>query len=315
MPLSTSSSNPRSANGAIALLLASLLVWLVVVESGARLLVNPASKVQRRVEGERVAALALRRGAAQRQRTLLLVGNSLLLEGVDVPDLVRMTQHRWLIQRFVVENTSYLDWHFGLRRLFEEGSHPDVALLMLSPGNFSASTTRGDYFARYLMRTNDLPAVMQTAQLHPTIGSGLLLARYSVFYALRSEFRKQVSLRMIPGLERLLGKFARYTGAAGAGTAATRSELLRKRADEIAELSRDYSVPIHLVIPPSGSSPLLALDEKAVLDAVARSGMQGILPLPSSDTQPDQFADGFHLNENGRAAFTSKLAQAILALP
>ena len=62
---------------------------------------------------------------------VLIVGNSLLLDGVDISALDEKLRPEHRVTRFVVENTSYLDWYYGLRRLFREGARPKVLVLAL----------------------------------------------------------------------------------------------------------------------------------------------------------------------------------------
>lgn len=60
MPSSTSSSNRRSANKAIAAFFAIAVLLAAATELCTRYIIDPGSAIQRRVEGERAEAVALR---------------------------------------------------------------------------------------------------------------------------------------------------------------------------------------------------------------------------------------------------------------
>jgi len=63
---------------------------------------------------------------------ILLVGNSLLNEGVDFPQFTADMPTKWRIKRLVIESTTYIEWYYGLGRIFRDGARPDLVCLMLS---------------------------------------------------------------------------------------------------------------------------------------------------------------------------------------
>jgi len=67
-----------------------------------------------------------------------MLGNSLLLEGVEFPGLSRDLRPEIEARRFVVDNTSYLDWYYGIRSLLRRGARPGCR----RTGAQSASTGR-----------------------------------------------------------------------------------------------------------------------------------------------------------------------------
>jgi hypothetical protein len=310
MPSSTSSSSNYSANKHIALLLTLLVLFVAALEIGTRRVAGPSSRIERRVLGEFHASEALRPGPPGGPKTALVVGNSLLLFGLDMDALQSQVGANWRTQRFVIESTAFTDWYFGLRRLFAEGTRPDAVLLVLAPLDFAHNGTRGDYTARYLMRPADLPQLISAAHVHPTVGSGYLLARYSYFYALRAELRKQVSLAIFPGLRQMLAMLVPKRGESepGAGASTKLEAMLGERAAALAELSRTSGVPITVVLPPSGADPKIAPEEQRVLNALGKAGVPASLPWSSAQTVEALYSDGFHLNDEGRRQFTSRFA-------
>src|SRR5579862_83301 len=198
MPLYTSNSRPsdlseqswkrgsylRPIGGTLAL----FAVLLAGLEGATRLGFTRISRIESRIRGEYVRAVAVRPGTPARP-TILLLGNSLLLEGVDYESLQRTLASRATAVRFVIEQTSYLDWYYGIRRLLAEGARPDRIVLCLNVSQLLSNSIRGEYSAFYLIRTQDIAKAGRAAGFDLTKLSGLFLARYSLFYAGRNSVR------------------------------------------------------------------------------------------------------------------------------
>src|SRR5438067_13846645 len=94
----------------IAALLALCAVFCVAVEVVTAHYFGRVSKVERRRESEFRAAWSLRSAKDQHETSVLVAGNSLLLEGMDFPELQQSLGPAAHLQRTVFENTFYLDW-------------------------------------------------------------------------------------------------------------------------------------------------------------------------------------------------------------
>src|SRR5437667_5102049 len=156
MRSSTSGSDamPKASlrHGAWALVAGCLTVGLAA-EAAARIGLDRVSKVQRRVADE--YRLAREIGCDRRAERIhvLVVGNSLLDEGVQF-DRVRIGVGAGCdVRRLVVEQTFYFDWYYGLRRLFREGARPDIVVVVLTPSQWVTRDSRGDYTVHYLLST------------------------------------------------------------------------------------------------------------------------------------------------------------------
>ena len=123
--------------------------------------------------------------------TVLLVGNSLLLARSRLSEDPREMAPDARVLGFVIENTEYLDWYYGLRHLFASGVRPSTVVLCLNLGQTVSSRTLGDYSARHLFGVSDLLPVAHDAGMDATRTSGLVLAHWSAFYASRAITRTQ----------------------------------------------------------------------------------------------------------------------------
>src|SRR5256885_10375697 len=131
MRSSISGSKALTPTHAMVLLLALAGCYLGVVELAARLLLPHLSQAQHRIAAGYRVARSLPRTWSDGSASVLIVGNSLLVDGIDRADLQRRMPG-YHIALYPVEGTLYLDWYFGLRRLFSEGSRP--ALVILAAG-------------------------------------------------------------------------------------------------------------------------------------------------------------------------------------
>lgn len=171
MLLSTSSSKITTPRAGIVYLLAGLAIFSIAVEVVATLAFAHVSRIQNRIITEYHAAQRVRSVGADGKPTMLLVGNSLLLEGLDLPKTQTALAPRYNVSRFVIEQTQYLDWLFGTRRLLSEGARPAILVLTLPTGHLISSGTRGEYFARYQMQAGDIVEVVQSSRLDRTTAS------------------------------------------------------------------------------------------------------------------------------------------------
>lgn len=292
---------------ATVLLLAGIVALCVTVELGTRLVIHQLSNTLGRIRLESSAARNIRPESSD-ARQLLIVGNSLLIAGVDVDALNEPLQPKWHGVRFGIEQTTYYDWYYGLKRLTADGARPSAILLCFEPRHLIGSSVRTEIFAHYLMRTRDTLEVSQTLQLSPTGASDLFFANVSAFWALRKEIRKNVLGRLMPELPQLTRLITRGGGSpppqgeALVNAARTRLEAMRATADAAgAKL-------IVVLMPPMDSSQAPALQWLG-----ADIGVPILTPLTDqdldlSDYEPDQY----HLNAIGRLRFTRALTDELL---
>jgi len=315
MPLSTSNSEPRSNSESparkrsysrpIAVTLAMLVLLLAGVEGVTRYGYTSISRIESRTYREDLAALQTRPGGPNKP-TILFLGNSLLLEGIDVDGLRRALGPHATPVRFVVEQTEYLDWYYGIRRLLSEGARPDRIVLCMNMSHLLANSLRGDYTAYYMIRTQDVASAGREAGLDLTGISSLYFARYSLFLAGKSNLRGFFLHLFDPPYSEVLHGFV-TTKAPELNDGETFMGAT-PRLRRLRMLCSQYNVQFDFLLPPGFEH-----GGQGLMDAAAEAETSVLSPVPQGSWGKESFSDGFHLNSDGAARFTNLVAAKLLS--
>jgi hypothetical protein len=232
-----------------------------------------------------------------------MVGNSLLLRGIDVERLQRSTSRSLQISPVFLEGTHYFDWVYGLRRLFRQGARPHVLVVGLGMESVVQDAVRPDYSPMLLFDTRDVVDVSSDLGLNRTATFNLLLSHWSVFWDLRRVVRVQILRHAIPDSGELFTVFKKIpSNQIGPNFEAVATSRLRT----LRQLGETYGAKVVLLIPPWSTSP----DAVEQLMAAARkAGLDALMPINPS-VLPAAFyeSDNIHLNATGTALFTAALA-------
>ena len=319
MPLSISNSelpsgsrlaakaDPRLRQATIVLIACVVAIFLVA-ELMSRYAFPRISQIEGRIASDEQQVKSIRAPAPGSPPVVLLVGNSLLLRGLEYPRIRNEMLPDALVLRFVIENTEYLDWYYGLRHMLANGVRPSMVVLCLNLGQTVSSETLGDYSARHLFGMSDLLPVARDAELNATQTSGLVLAHWSAFYASRATIRNFILNRSDPpyatALHALAGGVTRPLPAD--------NELVRQaraRLSAIQQLCRQYGVELVLLIPPA-----LGRHSDLLASAADLQHVPFDYPLPMGSLGPEFFrADRSHLNEKGAVIFTDAIERGLRA--
>lgn len=289
-------------------LISSLICVMLASEFLARYAFPRISQIESRIHDDEREVMAIRTLAPGSPPTVLLVGNSLLLRGLDYPRIRAAMSPDVHVVRFVIENTEYLDWYYGLRRLFASGIRPPLVVVCLNLGQTASPRTLGDYSARHLFGVSELLPVAHDAQMGATRTSGLILAHWSVFYASRATIRNFILNKTAPAYAANLHTLADNTR----NPLPPDEDLVRitrTRLHALDRLCRQSGVELVLLIPPSvaGHNDLLA-------SAAKLENVDFDYPFPAGALGPQLFRpDGAHLNEKGAVIFTQALARILRA--
>ena len=300
-------SDAAGTRRAIWLLLAGCVLMSVGAEAIARLGFHRASRVQRRFITEYARARTI--GVDRQDDAALVVGNSLLLEGVRFDRLQQTLSPEWQAERLALERTAYYDWYYGLKRLLREGARPQAVVLVLTARQWAENEFRGDFSSHYLVSAGDLPDLSRELGWSTTELAGSFVDHDSEFWAERAELRNFLLASLVPGIDRLTNVFT-TTPRLPPLRAATIEPLLRRRIAKLQTLLDAYGARLVLVIPPTPPVP----DNDGwigVVQAARALHVAMVEPLPPDAFSPDEFRDGFHLNDAGAERYTSLLAPAL----
>ena len=299
---------PISSSAGIVLLLTGLVVIFASLEISSPRILARFSHIERRIDVELAQAKQIR-SLNNGHPTVLLVGNSLLDEGVELDNLRAGLAPDYAVNRLVIEQTHYLDWYFGLRRLLEEGARPSVVVLTLDPSQLASGFTLGESFARRQMGIRDFPRVVRATDLDRTTASTYFFAHFSNWLGDKRYIRQCVMILMVPHFRELAARIADHGSHIN-----DRAELLGKaqqRLPELAELGQTYGVRIVVLFPP-------ALRENYSLDIQqlgASLNVPVMVPSRPGEFPRALYRDGFHLNSQGAQIFTARLRDEIRKLP
>jgi lysophospholipase L1-like esterase len=292
-------------------LLATIAVILASLEFVSRERFDSVSKVQRREVSERKALLAVRDTGANQDPHVAMVGNSLMLEGTNLPLLRARLNPRYLPVPYFVLGTNYYDWLYGLTRLFAEGMRPEYVVVGLSPNQLASSEVRGDISARYLIQQSDLLDIVRQTHMDATRASEFILAHYSEYYSTREITRGYIMSRVLPSVGQLL--HIRYASARDPKIdEAVLKALAINRLVALNQLCQANGARLIFVVPPT-------YQKGAETIAIAGKEKRVTVLVPVDDDQLDGGSyqeDGIHLNHKGAEIFTAKLAESLnRALP
>ncbi len=300
-------SRPMSASAGIVALLAGLALILLGLEASSPFILTRLSKTERRVETEMKAAYTLQPVTADGRPTVLLAGNSLLLEDVQLDRLKDNLAPSFEVSRLGIEQTHYLDWYFGLRRLLQQGARPSVIVLSLATDQLASRFTLGESFAHRQMSARDFPLTVRKANLDRTTASTYFFAHWSQWLADKGFIRQDALILMVPNFRYLAGRIADH------GPHVDDPQLLLRMAEErlgeLHELERTYGVRIVLLVPPE----LHPDHSQEVQELGAKASVPVLVPSPPGEMPRDLYRDGFHLNRHGAEFFTARLTEQLRA--
>jgi hypothetical protein len=313
MPSSTFSSEaPPAAAGerhygrAIGLALAAAALLWAGLEATTYAGLKGISKIEHRKVSEHAAARGMR-PAQGNTPTVLLMGNSLLLEGVAYPEIRALAAPHVQVTRFVLENTSYYEWYFGIRKLLAEGSRPGVLMLCLSPSQLIGSSMGSDYAKHYFFLPGDLYAASRAAGYDLTQASSLAFSQFSFYYARRNTLRTLLLREIAPAYwdmaHSLTSPKPKFPPSGEVERIA--EQRLRALGDEAAKVGSRF---VFLIPPGFGDG------EREVVAAGAKAGAEVMAPIHLGALAPAYFSDGFHLNAEGARVFTKALSEQLATL-
>jgi len=300
-----------SGSNSVALVYAKMLcgicaILIIALEFVSNVLLKQYSGTYLRVSQQYVEAVGSRPSNPGGPASVLMVGNSLLLAGVDVDRLQKLTATSLRIYPIFLEATTYYDWLYGLRRLFREGARPQVVVVGLPVSSFLGNGVRHEYGPLMLFDAREVLDASSDSGLDRTATSNLLLEHWSTFWDARSILRAQILRHMIPHFEDL---FMLARGKPTIPQGAEFDRIASSRLRRLREICEAHGAKLILVIPPTPSSDSVA---RQMATASRNVGVETLVPINPAVLSTRYYeSDETHLNSEGAALFTSALATSL----
>jgi hypothetical protein len=291
----------------MAVLLGALLAYFCALEAVTRTAFPRINHVWRTIQADHLHAVSLRPDAPGKSVSMLIVGNSYLEVGVNRDSLQQEIAPNFSLAYMPMSGTSYLDWYFGLRRLFTEGSRPAIVGVCLSTRDLLSDSTYGGSFASSLMLKRDILKVKQESHLDNTTMTDYLFASSSSWMGHRGEIHNWLLRKTAPSINDLVPFFKPKNRPLPPTSEVLAKALPRLRL--LNELCRENGSRFFLLIPPTRDVNDASNELQA---AAAREGLLVVLPFQHAELPEDVFIDGAHLNPQGAALFTERLGPTLL---
>lgn len=291
----------RQKTKKIKLLLTVLLVGYVLLEAGSYARMHRSDGRGRRIVEELREAVALRPLSADGRPTVLLVGNSLIREGLDMDTVRAQMGGHYDVHRMIVESTEYPDWRYALPSLFERGARPSYVVLTISPLQMNSHMPLFLETTHYLLTPHEVIAMSRAEHGGPSSYAMHLLEYASPYWGTRTS--AQTALKdKIPGYRSLL-----YAWVSGK---ISPQNFDAERMQELAEICRQYHVRLVYVALPS-NNPNGDHDARQIQQAAEANDVLYLRPVADSDLHGDEYTDFIHLSEAGKAKFMPRFISAL----
>jgi hypothetical protein len=288
-------------------LLAALLGYFCALELVTRTAFPRINHIWRSFQANQLHAVSLRPDAPSNSLTMLIVGNSYLEVGVNRDSLQQEIAPNYSLAYLPMSGTSYLDWYFGLRRLFAEGSHPAIVGVCLSTRDLLSDSTYGGSFANALMLKGDILQVKRESHLDNTTMTDYFFANSSSWMGHRGEIHNWLLRKTAPQIDDLVTYFKPKNRPLPPASDVLAKALPRLRL--LNDLCRQNGSRFFLLIPPTRDVNDASNELQA---AAAKEGLLVVLPFQHAELPENAFLDGSHLNPKGAALFTERLGPALL---
>jgi hypothetical protein len=303
MPSSTLGSKSKALTYA-KVLLATCAALAGMFELSSIYLLKHYSATYARISGQYQQAVEMRSCGPTEPTCVLMVGNSLLLHGVQVDRLQELTSSRMRIYPIFLEATGYYDWLYALQQLFRQGVKPQVVVVGVGVNYFLENGIRQEYAPMFFWSGRDTLAVASDLHLDRTATSNLLLGHWSAFWNTRGAIRPQILNHIVPHLEDL---FSFLSGTPAVPQNAEFEAVAIPRLERLRRLCETHGAKLIVLLP-----PMLASEQAVnqMVYAAHKAGVSVSVPIdPDSLSATFYQRDGLHLNHDGAVLFTSALAK------
>lgn len=243
--------------------------------------------------------------------TVLVVGNSLVLHGIDEQALQSTLGPGYEVKKETIVGSGYQDWLYGVPSLLDRGSRPSIIVLGFSPAQLVmdrppiARTTRMVWTARNLERYT------MNAHVGLTAASNLLLQHFSAFFALRDQLRQDSRKLIVPGYAAMSHDF--FDGAPLKPDSTKDIEVAAARLAQLDSACAVRGVRFVFLLMPTRAIDDAAI-EPMMIEAGKRAGVPVLVPIPNRELPAADQLDGYHLNPTGAVTFSERTGAVLRSI-
>ena len=243
-------------------------------------------------------------------RSVLVVGNSLVLHGIDVPTVDRAMGTGYTATKLAIVDSGYLDWLYGIMSLFDRGSQPDVVVLAISPAQLVADRPPTGTSARMVWTAPNLVRYALESRPGLTSASDRLFEHLSEFFAIRSRLRQDVRRLLVPGYETMSRKY--FLPGSEAPDTVRDQRIAEERLRVLDSVCARHNARfVYLLIPTNTAEDRTV--ERTLVTAGQHMGVSVLVPISNQALDARWLLDGYHLNEAGAVAFSTRTGVALSA--
>jgi hypothetical protein len=288
----------------IAVLLGGCLFLVALLEAGA-IWTSRRLASRRDIRDDVRAAAALAGG-----RSVLVVGNSLVQHGIDIPAVDGTLGAGHSASKLAIVDTGYLDWLYGIMSLFDRGSQPEAIVLALSPTQLVEDRPPTGSAVRMLWTMPNLIRYAIERRPGLTAVSDRLFEHTSAFFANRTRLRLDARQLIVPGYAAMWRAF--FTPVSDAPDTVADQRVAEARLKALADVCARHGVRFVFVLMPTNAPADGAL-ERAVSNAGQRVDVAVLVPVSNQGLDPRWLLDGYHMNAAGASAFSVRVGAALSA--
>jgi hypothetical protein len=239
-------------------------------------------------------------------RPVLIVGNSLVLHGVDLDALQAALGPGYEAKKEYVLGSGYQDWRYGVPSLLDRGSRPSFIVLGFSPAQLVTDRPPVGRTARLVWTTGNLERYTVDERIGLTEASNLVLQHYSAFFALRDQLRQDSRKLIVPDYTAMAHDFFDRTPI----TPDSVSDVAIAALDSICAAKGVRFA--YLLIPTRAPDDVVI--EPMMIEAGKRAGVPVLIPVSNRALLPTDMLDGYHMNPTGAAAFSARTGAALRSI-
>jgi hypothetical protein len=244
-------------------------------------------------------------------RSVLIVGNSLVLHGIDAPAVEQALGTGYAATKLSIVDSGYLDWLYGIMSLFDRGSQPEALVLAISPTQLVEDRPPTGTTARMLWTTPNLVRYALERRPGLTAVSDRIFEHFSEFFAIRSRLRQDARRLIVPGYETMSRRYFAPTLDPSSDT--THDErIAAARLSALDSICAKRRVRFVFLLIPTHTVGDRGL-EQTLVAAGERAGVPVLVPVSNGALDTQWLLDGYHLNATGAYAFSTRAGVALAA--